>query len=159
MKNKYILIAIFLFIIILQPASFVLAQTADNSALIAQLKAEIADLSAQLDKLEVQQSETPAIPVMPTTSTATWCYNFTKNLNNGFKDAEVTALQEALIKENLFFIKTTGYFGDITKQAVIKFQEKYTKDILTPYGLVNGTGVVGPSTIKKLNNLYSCKIN
>lgn len=156
MKNKYILIAIFLFLIILQPASFVLAQTADNSALIAQLKAEIADLSAQLDKLQGQH---PTSLTTTATSTATWCYNFTKNLNNGFKDAEVTALQEALIKENLFFIKTTGYFGDITKQAVIKFQEKYAKDILAPYGLVNGTGVVGPSTIKKLDNLYSCKIN
>lgn len=47
----------------------------------------------------------------------------------------------------------TDYFGSLTRLAVIKFQEKYREDILTPSGLLNGTGVVGPKTLQKLNIL------
>jgi len=47
----------------------------------------------------------------------------------------------------------SGYFGEKTKAAVIKFQEKYKEEILTPNGLKEGTGEVKASTQKKLNEL------
>jgi hypothetical protein len=50
----------------------------------------------------------------------------------------------------------TGYFGSLTKQAVMRFQLKYKKDILEPVGLSKPTGYVGQSTLKKLNQLNSC---
>ena len=72
-----------------------------------------------------------------------------RNLAIGMRGDDVKALQEILIKEGVWGkpdIKASGYFGPITKTAVIKFQEKYTSEILEPLGLFKGTGFVGPST-------------
>jgi len=65
------------------------------------------------------------------------------------KGEDVRRLQEILIKEGVWGaseIGATGYFGPITKEAVIRFQEKYQKEILWPLGLSKGTGFVGPLT-------------
>ena len=47
----------------------------------------------------------------------------------------------------------TGNFGNLTKSAVIRFQEKYKNEILIPAGISQGTGFVGPLTRNKINNL------
>ena len=47
----------------------------------------------------------------------------------------------------------TNYFGILTRNAVIRFQEKYRADILTPNGLISGTGFVGQSTLGVLSKL------
>jgi hypothetical protein len=49
--------------------------------------------------------------------------------------------------------KETNIFGWNTRAAVIKFQEKYAKEILSPWKLTRGTGLVGPTTLKKINEL------
>jgi len=53
--------------------------------------------------------------------------------------------------------KETNYFGLLTYRAVIKFQEKYAKDILAPWGFVKGTGYVGKTTLAKINELIGNK--
>ncbi len=47
----------------------------------------------------------------------------------------------------------TTKFGFLTKRAAIKFQEKYAEEILTPIGLIKGTGKVGLMTLDKINKL------
>jgi len=47
----------------------------------------------------------------------------------------------------------TTKFGDLTEDAVIRFQEKYGSEILTPANLSSGTGYVGVLTRKKLNEM------
>ena len=49
--------------------------------------------------------------------------------------------------------KVTGMFGDLTKAAVVRFQEKHKSEILIPAGFNSGTGIAGEWTIKKINLL------
>jgi hypothetical protein len=65
-------------------------------------------------------------------------YNFTKDLTVGSKGADVTALQNVL-----GISPATGYFGSVTKAAVIKFQ--------LAKGLTPAAGYVGAKTRAVLN--------
>lgn len=89
---------------------------------------------------------------------------FTKQLKPNQTDLDVKKLQIFLNSDPDTKIansgpgspgKETNLFGTLTKKAVIKFQEKYAKDILTPWGLKKGTGVVGKTTLQKINELIS----
>ena len=82
-------------------------------------------------------------------------FQFKNDLQVGSQGSEVQELQKCLAKDPDVYpeAETTGYFGDKTKAAVIKFQEKYKEEILTPYGLNQGTGRVLKSTRGKLNQL------
>ncbi len=54
--------------------------------------------------------------------------------------------------------KETQYFGRLTVDAVKRFQTLYAKDILERVGLSNATGLWGPSTRKKANEITAlCK--
>ncbi|MFA6254157.1 MAG: DUF2330 domain-containing protein [Candidatus Paceibacterota bacterium] len=70
------------------------------------------------------------------------------NFKIGSRGEDVVALQKILINEELWNedVSPTGYFGPTTKQAVIRFQEKYRPFILDPLQLSSGTGFVGPFT-------------
>ena len=46
----------------------------------------------------------------------------------------------------------TCYFGPKTRQALIRYQNFYRSDILTPLGLYSGTGYFGPMTMFHVNN-------
>lgn len=80
---------------------------------------------------------------------------FKNNLKQGSKGEEIKELQKCLSKDKEVYPngKITGLFGKETKQAVIRFQEKYAKEILLPSGLKKGTGEVKPLTREKLNQV------
>ncbi len=52
----------------------------------------------------------------------------------------------------------TEYFGNMTKTAVIAFQEKHRSEILTPAGLVAGSGLVGQNTRAKVRKICEAVI-
>ena len=84
----------------------------------------------------------------------------TQTMSVGKQGEEVKTLQEFLKSQGPDVYPegmVTGYFGELTKKAVIRFQEKYAKNVLRPNGLVNGTGFVGVFTLNKINELILFK--
>lgn len=86
-------------------------------------------------------------------------FQFKSDLKPGSQGQEVKELQECLSSPptggpDIYPEgEITGYFGEKTEKAVIKFQEKYAKEILEPWGFSKGTGLVQKTTRTKLNEL------
>lgn len=81
--------------------------------------------------------------------------DFPRTLSLGSTGADVRELQKILNQDPATAVAVSGpgsagseteYFGLATKAAVVKFQEKYSTQILVPNSLSKGTGKVGPST-------------
>ncbi len=116
-----------------------------------ELIAKIAQLQEELRKLQSQSTTTLTQPITFS------CQKIEKNLYFGIKnDPQVRCLQEFLKSQGSQIYPeglVTGNFLSLTQQAVIRFQEKYASEILTPLGLKKGTGFVGPATRFKINQL------
>ena len=117
----------------------------DLTLQIESLLRQVANLRSQLAALQSQQGA----PVS--------CGLFQSNLFLGLSNSnDVRCLQQQLKDEGPAIYPeglVTGTFGQLTLGAVIRFQEKYAAEILTPLGLTKGTGYVGSSTRAKLNQL------
>lgn len=59
----------------------------------------------------------------------------------GSSGKEVTAIQEKLKERGLFKVGVTGYYGEQTRDAVLRFQKQQG---------IKQTGVAGPATLKAL---------
>ncbi len=157
MRGKYFILTLFLVGLFLN-----FNVPAVEAATIEELLDQLAKLQAQILVLQEQ------IKVLQGPSGA-WCHTFNTNLKIGDSGNEIEALWAALIKE---VSKETGEnlsydhegagqparFGEYTASAVVEFQEKYTNEILAPFGLKHGTGFVGTKTREKLNKLYGCTL-
>lgn len=83
-------------------------------------------------------------------------YRFTTNLKYNQKGANIRYLQLFLKSQEGGIYPEgiiSGWFGALTRKAVIRFQEKYASDILAPLGLIKGTGLVGKTTRNKINEI------
>ncbi|MCK9351321.1 MAG: hypothetical protein WCT49_00215 [Candidatus Paceibacterota bacterium] len=138
----------------------------DDAALLEQQKAKLLFLEQTLKGTmsdEALYAITRPTQVSGTAAASTGTgYVFSKNLKLGDTDAQVLALQKVLNRDTATVISTTGpgslgnettYFGLKTKTALIKFQNKYAKEVLIPNGLTVGTGYFGVSTRTLLNTL------
>lgn len=90
-------------------------------------------------------------------------YTFARTLRMGSQGADVQQLQKFLNSQG-FVLAVEGvgspgqestYFGRITYQALLKFQEAHAADILAPLGLTRGTGILGAATIAFIQNQAS----
>lgn len=90
-------------------------------------------------------------------------FQFKSDLKLGSQGTEVRELQKCLANPNVGGPdiypsgEISGYFGSKTKEAVIKFQEKYTEEILAPSNLTKGTGDVKKATRDKLNKICAAQ--
>lgn len=123
---------------------------------IGELKAKIAEFMTAIQQLQVLLAQLAEVPGIPAD------YKFEKTLKAGQISEDVKYLQIFLNSDPDTKLadsgvgspgKETNYFGPLTKQAVIKFQQKYASDVLSPWGLTSGTGLVGKTTRAKLNEL------
>ncbi len=88
-------------------------------------------------------------------------YVFNQTLSIGSEGQDVFELQKILNQDVRTQIaegigskgKEATYFGQKTKDAVIRFQNVYAQEILIPNGLSYGNGIVGKSTREVLNRL------
>ena len=101
-------------------------------------------------------------------ATPSFCpFSWNSNLKAGSSGPDVLRLQQFLNADADTAIALSGVgslgaetttFGSLTKSAVIRFQNKYSAEILVPNGLSSGTGIVGASTRAKLNALCATEI-
>lgn len=123
------------------------AKIAEILSLITSLKAELAKL-----KGEVAYEGIPS------------GFSFQNNLWLGMSHSDIKYLQVLLNTNSDTKLVNTGagssgqetmFFGSLTKAAVIRFQEKYSSEVLAPWGFSKGTGFMGRTTREKLNSLLS----
>jgi len=77
--------------------------------------------------------------------------SFPYNLRAGMNDPYVKKLQQYLNDHGFILANTgygspgneTNYFGPLTYNALVRFQEAYVDEILRPWGLTRGTGLLG----------------
>ncbi|OHB22753.1 MAG: hypothetical protein A2939_04055 [Parcubacteria group bacterium RIFCSPLOWO2_01_FULL_48_18] len=116
---------------------------------VDELQAQISALLAQIQTLQSQlttlQGDSPA-PSLP---------SFTSDLTVGSKGDAVSNLQTFLKNEGADVYPeglVTGYFGSLTKAAVMRYQDKYADAVLAPLGLSSGTGYFGAGTRAHVNS-------
>jgi len=123
-----------------------------EAELISQLQLQIEELQKEIKRLQSQINT-----ILGKEQTQVSCLRFKSNLYYGMRDnSEVRCLQEFLKNQGPEIYSeglVTGNFLILTKAAVIRFQEKYTDEILKPLGLERGTGYVGLATRTKINQL------
>jgi len=123
-----------------------------KSELRAQLLEKIAELQEKVRLLQAQLAVLRG-------ETAPLCKSLDNNLYFGMRNnTEVNCLQVFLKNQGSDIYPealVTGNFLSLTRQAVVRFQEKYASEILNPLGLQTGTGYVGPATREKINEILS----
>lgn len=114
-------------------------------ARIEELRRQIAEIQAKINAILVNQGQKIT------------CGKFERDLYFGTKDnSEVSCLQEFLKSQGPEIYPEgliTGNFLNLTKNAVIRFQKKYTSEVLSTLDLTKEAGYAGEGTRAKINQI------
>ncbi len=117
----------------------------------------IQKLLVQIDSLKKQIADIQASKNGGGQNDNNLCSALNNNLYVGILNKnDVSCLQQFLKSQGTDIYPEgliTGNFGNLTKSAVIRFQNKYKDEILVPVRLSQGTGIVGILTRTKINQL------
>ncbi len=145
MKRKIFLIILFLFLVFPYEAGAV-SEREELLVRIEELQERIKTLQEELRAIEGSKE----------------IFYFQAKMEPGNRGEDVRELQRLLNKDPETRLRKTGpgspgneteFFGPLTERSVIRFQEKYRDEVLAPWGFTSGTGIVGATTRKKLNEL------
>lgn len=152
----------FLIILILIPS---IAKASLFDDLLSQIRGVINNIGISNNKDDGADDNSPtnnanSVNQTPITNFSPSGFCFVNEMQFGDRNTDVKELQKFLSQFPDIYPErlTTGYFGSLTKQAVIRFQNKFKSEILIPAGLKQGTGYVGQYTLDKLNSLNKCTI-
>jgi len=104
------------------------------------------------------------LPSLVSAQTMEECTIFSRNLKLGMTGSDIHSLQQLLNQSTATRVAISGagapgletdYFGEKTKEAVVRFQNLYAKEVLYPVGLATGSGFFGEYSRIKLMAL--CK--
>lgn len=117
--------------------------TTTSSAQVQALLEQIKTLTAQLETLKSAQTQ-----VQTARESVSNTLSMIRNLREGMTGDDVKALQAILAADPEIYPEglITGYYGRLTSEAVRKFQRKNG---------IETVGIVGPKTLKKLNEKIS----
>jgi len=135
----------------------------DDPELIKRLTEQIEYLKSEITRLQAllaaKSRQTQAVAGTSKVFGAYSCPAITADLYYGVENYnQVKCLQEFLAGQGTGIYPqgvVTGSFSTDTRSAVARFQEKYATEILWPLGLKSGTGYVGASTRKIINQLIT----
>lgn len=99
-------------------------------------------------------STVPTLTVQEETPSGPTCTPFFTTYMAMGRDNNVDEVKKLQVFLNAYLgisLPVTGVFGPLTRDAVIALQEKKASDILAPWGLTKGTGVVYKFTLYWLN--------
>jgi len=114
------------------------APSVSVQASIQNLLDQISVLQKQIAQLKKQVPSLPASPPAPNV--------FSRDLFTGLQGEDVRWLQEFLISQDVYpEARITGYFGSLTRSAVVRFQQKH--------GIFPQIGYVGAKTKNKIQEL------
>ena len=114
---------------------------------IEEIKLRIAQLETKLKNLLLNEKESEEMK---------GCRLMT-DLNQGDSGNDVRCLQLALKNQGKTIYPegiVSGWFGPMTYNAVVRFQEEYFSEVLDPLNLSKGTGFVGSLTRQKINEIF-----
>ena len=118
-----------------------------------------ASINNAINNAEQQYKGTMILPTYTqpgnTGPTSGTCFRLNSDLRLGSNNSSVGNLTSVLVLEG-FLTKTQNNFDTSVFNAVVSYQEKYAANILSPVGLTQGTGYVGPSTRAYINSHLSC---
>lgn len=153
MKNKILRIAGVTFAISAFAISIAFAQTTTSPTqqqLILQLQQQVNELKAKINQLQVSSTNLGQVQRQITgdTRTVRTTVRFVRQLREGMTGDDVKQIQEILATDPSIYPQglVTGFFGSLTRSAVMRFQQRFNLDQV---------GQAGPQTRATLEEIVN----